>query len=372
MKRAPSPVELKTLAANVAKLSELLTRERDSLPSAYLKDKGLREAYEAYYLPANLRKIQAPLAELALHPGDLLGKVTLRVLDLGCGPGTAMIGALEFFATGNKHPRIEFTAVDRVAENLNMAEKLSTTFKRVSNLDVALKTVHSAIEEALHLPERTYDLIIFSNVLNEIFIHDGERISRRTMLATEFLNRFLADDGSCIIIEPALRETSRELLAVRDGLLAQGFHVYAPCLCQTGCPALVNPKDWCHQDLAWNPPIEIQELDRLAGLRKDSLKFSYLILRKDSRSLGELYGESAFRVVSEPLVSKGKIEFYICGHGGRRLLARLDKDATTQNETFGRLQRGDVVGFERLLDEGKRYKVGKNTGVKRLFRRQAA
>jgi ribosomal protein RSM22 (predicted rRNA methylase) len=367
MKRTSSPVELKALAANVTRLSELLTRERDSLPAAYLKDKGLREAYEAYYLPANLRKIQAPLAELGLHPGNLFGNNTLRVLDLGCGPGTAMLGMLDFFAARKKRTRLEFTAVDHVAENLKMAEELFAAFKSVSDLDLSLKTVRSTIELAPHLREAAFDLIIFSNVLNEIFIHEEARIVRRTVLVAELLRRFLADDGSCIIIEPALRETSRELLEVRDGLLEQGFRIYAPCLCHAKkCPALANPKDWCHADLAWDPPAEIQELDKLTGLRKDSLKFSYLVLRKDSQSLAGLYGGNAFRVVSEPLVSKGKIEFYICGELGRRLIARLDKDANAQNESFGKLQRGDIISFERLIDEGKRYKVGKETGVRRL------
>jgi len=367
MKRILSHVELITLAANVARLSELLTRNRDSLPTAYLKDKGLREAYETYYLPSNRGKIQKPLSELALHPGNLFKKDTLRILDLGCGPGTAMLGVLEFFAAGKKCPRLEFMAVDHVSENLKMAEELFAAFKGTSDLDVSLKTLRSTIEQAPHLPVSTFDLLIFSNVLNEIFIRDEARIAKRTVLVAELLNRFLAVDGSVIIIEPALRETSRELLEVRDGLLKQSFHIYSPCLCHAGCPALVNPKDWCHEDLAWEPPATIKELDKLTGLRKDSLKFSYLIMRKDNRSLAGLYGVHAFRVVSELLVSKGKREFYICGKEGRRLITRLDKDWAAQNEFFGSLQRGDVVGFDRLIDEGKRYKVGKETGVQRLW-----
>jgi hypothetical protein len=45
------------------------------------------------------------------------------------------------------------------------------------------------------------------------------------------------------------------------------------------------------------------------------------------------------------------------------MCTRLDKDRTSLNQAFERLKRGDVVTFERLLDEGKRFKVGKETVV---------
>jgi hypothetical protein len=150
---------------------------------------------------------------------------------------------------------------------------------------------------------------------------------------------------------------------VRDGILKNGFHVYSPCLFDGKCLALANPKDWCHEDLAWEPPQLIKEIDKLTGLKKDSLKFSYLVLRKDALSLSDVFGQNTFRVVSEPLVSKGKREFFICGPGGRRLCTRLDKDRTTVNQAFENLNRGDVVRFERLFDEGKRFKIGKETVV---------
>ena len=67
--------------------------------------------------------------------------------------------------------------------------------------------------------------------------------------------------------------------------------------------------------------------------------------------------------MSEPLVSKGKIEFYVCGAGGRKLITRFDKDATPRNKDYEKLRRGFVVKFERLLDEEKRYRVEKETIV---------
>jgi ribosomal protein RSM22 (predicted rRNA methylase) len=200
-----------------------------------------------------------------------------------------------------------------------------------------------------------------------MFLRETDRIMKRTELVRNIMEHLLAADGSCIIIEPALQETSRDLLMVRDGIVDGGLHVYAPCLVQGHCPALVNSKDWCHEDRHWDPPEIIREIDSHIGLRKDSLKFSYLVLRKDGRTLADTYEEAAYRVVSEPLASKGKLEFYLCGEEGRRLATRLDKDASPANGMFARLQRGDVVRVEGLVIEERRYRITKESLVKPLY-----
>ena len=353
--------ELNTLAANVARLSNLLTRERETLPFPYLKDKGLREAYILYYLPANMYKIHVPLRELSLHPAGIFRKDKLRILDLGSGPGTAILGIMDFFSSQGEKPFLEFIAVDPLSDNLRDAERLFQSFRKEVSANTSLLTIKSSIERTKSLPEGPFDMIILSNVLSEVSHHDPERIEKRVTLLNALLKRSLAGDGSCIIIEPALRATSRELLEVRDGLLREGLHIYSPCLMNDPCPALINPKDWCHEDIPWEPPATIREIDKLTGLRKDSLKFSWLIIRKDTLSLSNIFGNNPFRVVSEPLISKGKIEYYLCGAGGRRLAVRLDKDKSKLNEPFSRLKRGNIVSFQGLIDEGKRLRVGKDT-----------
>ncbi|MDO8445959.1 MAG: small ribosomal subunit Rsm22 family protein [Deltaproteobacteria bacterium] len=352
--------ELKNLASNVARLSTLLTRERESLPAAYLKDAGLRKAYIEYFLPSNLYKIHIPLKELSLHPKGLFKKDKLRILDIGSGPGTATLGALDFFSIKEKRPILEFTAVDPVAENLRDAEAL---FKDRGPKEATLTTLKSGIERIEAHIKGSFDIIILSNLLNEVAHNDAERIHKRVEILKGLINRFLSFDGSCIIIEPALRETSREMLMVRDGLLDEGLHIYSPCLTGDKCPALDNPKDWCHEDVPWEPPAIVKEVDQLTGLRKDSLKFSYLILREDDLSLADICGEDSYRVVSEPLISKGKMEFYVCGKEGRRLIARLDKDKTNLNGTFDDLRRGDVVRLKGVVDTRKRLKVGKDSSI---------
>jgi ribosomal protein RSM22 (predicted rRNA methylase) len=358
-----SQEDLKSLAANVSKLSTLLTKERESLPAAYLRDPGLRAAYVRYYLPTNMRKIHLALSDLSLNAESLLSADRLRVLDLGAGPGTALLGLLAFFAQRLQRPALTCMAMDRVAENLCVAEELFTSYRTRNAMDASLAVVRADLEAAEQYVEGPFDLILISNVLNELFPIDEDRVAKRTALVRALLKRLLADNGSCIIIEPALRETARELHELRDGLLDQGFLVYSPCLAGTRCPARDNPRDWCHEDIPWDPPALIKEIDRLTGLRKDSLKFSYLVLRKDGCSLTDLFGRHSYRVVSEPLVTKGKMEFYICGAKGRKLVTRLDKDQTAANQFFEELKRGTIVSFERMIDEGTRFKIEPATGV---------
>lgn len=355
--------ELKNLAGNVSRLSKLLTRDRESLPAAYLKDPDLRTAYVRYFMPANMKKVHLALSDLSLHPGRLLSKRILRILDMGAGPGTALLGLFSFFASRTGRPFLSCTAMDRVGENLRIAQDLFNQYRMGRELDAALETSRADIESASRPAGEPFDLVLFSNVLNELFPFDKDRIVRRTSLVENILRHSLAGDGSCIIIEPALRETSRELLEVRDRLVERGFNVFSPCLADMRCPASRNPRDWCHEDIPWDPPALIKDIDRHTGLRKDSLKFSYLVLRKDGRSLADMFGADSFRIVSEPLITKGKREFYICGRSGRKLVTRLDKNRTNANMHFDDLRRGAIAGFERLRDEGARFKVEQETGV---------
>lgn len=362
-----SKKELSALAKNVARLSNLLTKERHTLPSTYLRDEGLRQAYLLYFLPSNLYKIHIPLKELSLHPLKILSRERLRILDIGAGPGTAILGIMGFFSTQETRPSLDFTAVDPVAENLKDVGMLFKSFMENTRLNASVETRRSKIETMLdgHLEPLNgpFDIVVLSNILNEVAGLDPQRIAKRVGILKRVMSELLADDGSCLIVEPSLRETSREMLKVRDGLLEERFHIYSPCLVREPCPALANPKDWCHEDIPWEPPTNVKEVDRLVGLRKDSLKFSYLVIRKDTLSISDVYGKDSFRVISEPLVSKGKMEFYICGPGGRRLITRLDKDKTAKNEALERLNRGAIVVFNGLVDEGRRLKVGKETGI---------
>jgi len=116
--------ELRSLAADVARLSKLLTREREDLPAAYLKDAGLRKAYQTYFLPQISPRSTSRFRNCHSIPRGLFAKAKIHVLDIGAGPGTASLGVLTFFSQQERKPQLEFTIVDQVAENLKMAEAL--------------------------------------------------------------------------------------------------------------------------------------------------------------------------------------------------------------------------------------------------------
>jgi ribosomal protein RSM22 (predicted rRNA methylase) len=361
VRRGGDPLD--SLADSVRTLSRLLTRERERLPESYMRDHALRQAYRDYFLPANLPKVHVPLGELASHPAALVGREHLHVLDIGTGPGTSMLGLLSYFSQREQHPAIEFTAVDTVSENLREAEALFAEHAARYPCPTTIRTMRCDAEGVSARLTHSFDLVIFSNVLNELFPEDPGRVVRRADLVGRLMRDQMEEDGSCIIIEPALRESSRDLLQVRDRLLDDGFNVYSPCLVQKPCPALAGPKDWCHEERPWVPTERVREIDARTGLRKDSLKFSYVVLRKDGRSLTERTGADAMRVVSEPLVSKGKREYYVCGPSGRKLVVRLDKDASNANGPFGSLHRGDIVRFGGVREEDRRLLVTKETAV---------
>jgi SAM-dependent methyltransferase len=115
--------KLEAISRAVARLSDLYTRERADLRHNLLQEPDLRLAYLAYFLPSNFLKINAILEEIWQHPRvkSLLPQ-RLRILDLGCGPGTHLLGCLDFFSEQLRPPeRIECVGVDSLESNLQDA-----------------------------------------------------------------------------------------------------------------------------------------------------------------------------------------------------------------------------------------------------------
>jgi ribosomal protein RSM22 (predicted rRNA methylase) len=329
-----------------------------------MDDPKLRAAYLAYFFPVNLAKVQALLDELspALYWGQRDG--VTRVLELGCGPGTGIIGVLDWAVSrAQEVSRLECVAVDRSAQSLEICRKLwEHCIARLSPQSCRLQLVQDNLQHDRPAALRQvcgavqYDMIIMQNVLSELFVGASDRIERRARLIEAALG-LLSDKGTVMLIEPALRDSSRELHQVRDRLLEMKLcTIYAPCLHEWSCPALVRPDDWCHEERAWSPPFWIQAIDKEVGFIKDALKFSYLLLRKDGQTVVER-GPDLYRIVSELRVMKGEKRAWLCHEGGRPEVGRLDRLASPQNAAVDDWHRGGIVRVSEIVRKERNGKV---------------
>src|SRR5215813_12455975 len=268
--------ELKEVAQGIRTLSLGLTRDRALVGARYLDDPRLLGAYLLFYWPVSYAQARAVLGELPRRPRS--------VLDLGSGPGPVAFAAMDAGAS-------EVTAADRSAAALGLARALA------AEAEEPLAT--RAWTDGAALPEGRFDVITLGHVLNELGRGAGAIPDRAALLQRAAAQ--LRPGGSIVVLEPALRETSRELLAVRDQLVSRGFAIRAPCLWRGGCPALHKASDWCHAERTWAPPPMLDALAREAGLHKESLKMSYLVVAPPGEPWAEPPAGRLFRIVSEPL-----------------------------------------------------------------------
>ncbi|MBI2082402.1 MAG: hypothetical protein HYT76_02425 [Deltaproteobacteria bacterium] len=379
-------------ARGVRRLNEFFTTERGELPRNYFNQKDLRSGYLLYFLPVNALKVAALLKIPPCPPLSKGGGGDLTILDIGSGPGTGMFGVMLWLENWLKNLgayrhtplQIRWILIDQNREALrdaqNLHEEILNHLKRTglpieSHLEIKVGDITHFSKS---LGSVQADLILSLNALSEI------PKPRRLSLVENLLGRHLKSEGKLLIMEPALRLTTRDLMELHDEILHRksGF-VYAPCLHQSSCPMLkVNDRDWCHTYIEWERPEWIQRLDHLVGIRKDYLKCSYLLLGKEDTSERRIHSARAsqdggfggevreaaprnntWRVVSGHLNSNGKSELLLCGPGGLPDLlrtTRLDRDRSEANQVFDQTQRGEIIEMDRTT------RIGKETVIKKI------
>jgi ribosomal protein RSM22 (predicted rRNA methylase) len=346
-----------SLAQAIINLSRLFTTDRSALPLRYLDDPAHAAAYLSYFLPVNLSKIQVLLDELPTDSSPEISDHRMSVLDLGCGQGTGSLALLDWLwhRSAEQAESLSILASDSSCESLEDAKRLWDGYcQDVEIAGANLRCVEGNLEHPLKgdlgkqiVRGGPYDLIIMANCLNELFPTASDPPAERAGVVGQLLP-FLAPRGTIMIIEPALRQTARALHQMRNYLLKEGLcTVYSPCLHEGACPALDHPDDWCHEERPWQTPPTIAALDREAGFIKDALKFSYLLLRTDGRTIAPR-SPKTFRVVSELRQLKGDTRAWLCNELGRSEVGRLDRAESAANASWDDCQRGTIVRIEGL------------------------
>jgi ribosomal protein RSM22 (predicted rRNA methylase) len=343
------------LAQAVVNLSRLFTTTRATLPLHYQDDPAHAAAYRSYFLPVNLSKIQVLLDELPNESSPEKSDQPMAVLDLGCGPGTGALALLDWLwhRSPERAKSVSVLATDASHVPLRDTERLWGAYcQDVGISSKGLRCVEGNMEHPLKgdlgkqiVRSGPYDLIIMANCLNELFPASVDPPAERAAVVAQLLP-FLAPHGTILIVEPALRQTARALHHMRNHLLKQGVcTVYSPCLHEGRCPALDHPDDWCHEERPWQTPPAIAAIDREVGFIKDALKFSYLLLRTDGRTIATR-SPQIFRVVSELRELKGDTRAWLCNELGRSEVGRLDRAASATNAAWETCQRGSIIRLD--------------------------
>ena len=360
-----APLATAALIKAVVDRSRRYTSERDR-PAA--DPTGDLAARAMFFTIADAMKIAIPLGELA-HRGALPAARPLRIIDLGAGCGAMSLGALAALPeltditgitgiTGSRAgggPQLDILAIDRDGLALAIAR---TALRELAARRGIAATITTRDDDVHHAKLPAADLVVIGTLLNELA--PGARIELALgALAT------IGDDGAVIIIEPALRDTARALHELRDMIVRGGRgHVFAPCTRTLApCPALADPRDWCHEDRALRLPPRTAELARLTHLRDGGMKFSYLVLRRQPLAL--VPSASAWRVVSAPMPAKGKLEVIGCSPAGRLPLRLLRRHRTPDNRSFDAADRGDVLVTDAAPDDD-RIEITAETRVERI------
>ena len=335
-------LDRRALEAAIAARSQRYTSERERLaqPIAAGRRAADLAARSVFFSVCDAPKPRVPIFELAGQRA-LPGRRPLRILDLGAGCGAMTLGVLDaLIAAGAASPSgsapwAEILAVDRDGDALAVATEAmrEAPWRALARFE----TERADVTQGAWRGER-FDLVVAGSLVNELADADAAAVVRRALSA-------LADDGAVIVIEPALRETSRALHRLRDAAITEGAHVFAPCTRRdTPCPALDDARDWCHEDRPVRLPPRARALADATGLREHGAKFSYLVLRSRERALVEVApGERALRVVSRPRKLKGVSECFVCGAEGRTRLRRLRRERSPENRALDRVRRGDVL-----------------------------
>jgi SAM-dependent methyltransferase len=335
-----APAELARAARAVDSLHEGLVGSRALAGAATYDDPRHLGAYLLWWWPQTYAKLVAML-ELARGAGALDLPKMPRILDVGSGPGPAALALLDGLGGSA-------TAVDASDAALSEARALSGG---------TLRTVRADVTAGLPVLDGTFDVVVIANALSELPPRSRAELVRAVPMA---------DAGAMLLVEPALRDTGRALLELRDDLLGGGgWSAAAPCLTQRPCPALEHPRDWCTAQHAWEPPPHVAQIAAELGLRADEeLAYAPLVLTRAVRPPPR----DVWRVVGVPRPEKGKRRLFVCSDEGRLPVARLDRDAAPANADFDALQRGDLVSLRGTSRKGDGLRVDAAAEVRRLER----
>ncbi len=360
---------LRALSDALFRLQRGLTGERTLAGDFYMEDDSLLAAYLLYYWPVSYQQLRHIIGQLPPEAFSFTGRTAgsgPSILDTGSGPGPASAALCDFLqeqAKAGPSPSVCFC--DHSPKALSLAQGIfAKDFPNVQT-QIQVSDFEKAPFSSESLPEgKKFSVAIFCHSLNELWQEKKDRIDRRTGLIEQILDSYMEKEGLLILCEPAQTKSSRELISIRDSLLARrsDLDLLAPCTGSgTPCPALRQGEGTsCHSEGNWEAVEPATSLAEAAGLDRKSIKMSYLAFKKTEESNGRegqaAQQETAFtaRVVSDPMLNKaGRIRFVLCDGHERFSLSAKKGDAAAERKGFWKLKRDTLICVRKAERRGE-------------------
>lgn len=347
---------IRELREILRQVSDYFIRERMLLKEKVFQS-ALEDGYLAFFSPLSFVKTWTVFNELMdLYPE--LSEKPIRLIDIGAGQCAGALGVVEVLNRRAGKDPIEIVCVDRRNPKFNLLEELNIAHKYF-NID---------IEDVRIRKTKGFNLALIINSLTEAYGFNTENPFRKLML---IVDQILEEDGILMIVEPAMKDSTRVLMGIRDRISKErkDIHIISPCVGIKECPLLKvkSRTEWCHFGIHWETPVYMRILNRELKREIHFAKFSYMVLSKKEISLPEWYIRN-MRVVSNLIHEKGKKRFYTCYQERYVEFERLDRDASQKNKDMESLNKGDIVEVEETscIYKGGRLRIQKETKVRIL------
>lgn len=257
-------------------------------------------AYLALRMPATYAAIQ-----------DVLRRINEPIhslLDVGSGPGTAYLAALNQFPTLK-----EALLIEKDPQMIKLGQEL---IQRATYQSQGIETYKA---------QKTFDLVIAAYSLSEL---PEESLSTILEELWKSAGKYLC------IIESGTPYGFKTILQARSKLIELGGHLVAPCTHEKACP-MQNSKDWCHFSVRFER-TQLQRRVKEATLGYEDEKYSYIIVSKAPIARPES------RIVKTPVKRSGFISFTLCNARGLETKIFSKKDGEAYQEAK-KLEWGDSL-----------------------------
>nr|MBP3283030.1 methyltransferase domain-containing protein [Treponema sp.] len=360
--------EISALSSSLLKLQRGLTGERKMAGGRYMSEKDTFGSYLLYYFPVSYLQIQTVLDFLGNTIEEISKKDEIGILEIGSGPAPGTTALCDRILSLNKNAKISVSLCDTSERAMQTARKiLESDFENVSVETKKADIEKSGLRTFRKKPEK-FDIVLMSHVLNELWKKDDDKIQKRLSFIKAQTEK-LSENGILILNEPAMQESSRNLIKIRDEMLGseafRGMNLVAPCPFSGSkkCPALLSENQTCHAEKLWKPFEPVLSLAKGAGLDRESVKMSFFVFQKTEKQAESENGKT-LTVVSDGMLNKsGRIRFMLCDGGKRFSLSAKKDDQHAKEIGFFGLRRYDKIRIENPEIREGNFGVAGNTEI---------